>query len=126
MFEEEEGFAIEDLVALLDGGVADGLSEFVGFLGMPDFSELLNPAIYLAGVTIAIVASLETFMKPIPSVFKKLTNRLSFAVMCWWVQKRSQSGAMRIRNLLGSSMLVEHMAGVSIMYSVPLRGQAVK
>ena len=42
--------------------VADGLSEFVGFLRMPDFSQLLNPAIYLAGVTIAIVASLETLL----------------------------------------------------------------
>jgi carbonic anhydrase/SulP family sulfate permease len=42
--------------------VADSLSEFVGFMRMPDFSVWLNPTAYVAAVTIAIVASLETLL----------------------------------------------------------------
>ncbi|MCG6158487.1 sulfate transporter [Rubinisphaera sp. ICM_H10] len=42
--------------------VADSVSQVVTFLTMPDFSQWLNPAIYLAAVTIAIVASLETLL----------------------------------------------------------------
>jgi carbonic anhydrase len=42
--------------------VADSLSGFVGFLQWPDFSQWSNPAIYAAGVTIALVASLETLL----------------------------------------------------------------
>lgn len=42
--------------------VANNLSEFVGFLQIPDFSQILNPAIYVGGITIAIVASLETLL----------------------------------------------------------------
>jgi carbonic anhydrase/SulP family sulfate permease len=42
--------------------VANSLREFVGFLQFPDFSQILNPAIYIGGITIAIVASLETLL----------------------------------------------------------------
>lgn len=42
--------------------VADSVSEFVGFLQLPDFTQWRNPNIYMAGVTVAIVASLETLL----------------------------------------------------------------
>lgn len=42
--------------------VSKSLGEFVGFLRMPDFSQWSNPAVYTAGLTIAIVASLETLL----------------------------------------------------------------
>ncbi len=41
---------------------AESVAGFVGFLRWPDFSQLTNPAVYTAGVTIAIVASLETLL----------------------------------------------------------------
>ncbi len=42
--------------------VADSPREFVEFFRRPDFSQWTNPAIYVAGMTIAIVASLETLL----------------------------------------------------------------
>lgn len=42
--------------------VAADLVGFLSFLKMPDFSQWANPAIYTAGITIAIVASLETLL----------------------------------------------------------------
>ncbi len=42
--------------------VAESVSGFVNFLTFPDFSQWANPAIYVAAVTIAIVASLETLL----------------------------------------------------------------
>ncbi len=42
--------------------VAESLSGFCGFLRWPDFSQWTNPAVYSAGLTIAIVASLETLL----------------------------------------------------------------
>lgn len=42
--------------------VASNLSEFTSFLKLPDFSQWLNPKVYLAGFTIAAVASLETLL----------------------------------------------------------------
>lgn len=42
--------------------VSQNLREFVGLLRMPDFSQWLNPDVYAAGLTIAIVASLETLL----------------------------------------------------------------
>lgn len=42
--------------------VAENIAAFTGFLRMPDFSQWLNPAVYSAGLTIAIVASLETLL----------------------------------------------------------------
>jgi carbonic anhydrase len=42
--------------------VADSVAGFLRFLQRPDFSQWANPAIYLAAVTIAVVASLETLL----------------------------------------------------------------
>ncbi|MBA4062549.1 MAG: sulfate transporter [Isosphaera sp.] len=42
--------------------VADSLAGFLGFLQWPDFSQWSNPAVYMAGLTIAAVASLETLL----------------------------------------------------------------
>jgi carbonic anhydrase/SulP family sulfate permease len=42
--------------------VADSAAQFVGFLQMPDFSQLANPKVYVAGLTVALVASLETLL----------------------------------------------------------------
>ena len=42
--------------------VADGVAEFLGLLQSPDFSHWSNPAVYMAAVTIAVVASLETLL----------------------------------------------------------------
>jgi carbonic anhydrase/SulP family sulfate permease len=42
--------------------VAETLAGFFGFLQMPDFTVLSKPAVYTAGVTIALVASLETLL----------------------------------------------------------------
>ncbi len=42
--------------------VADTASDFVSFFRFPDFSQWANPAIYVGGATIAIVASLETLL----------------------------------------------------------------
>lgn len=41
---------------------AKRLSEFVGFLQLPDFSQWKNPGVYTAAITIALVASLETLL----------------------------------------------------------------
>ena len=42
--------------------IANGLGEFGGLLEFPDYTQWTNPAIYVAGLTIAIVASLETLL----------------------------------------------------------------
>jgi len=42
--------------------IAGSLTEFLGFLTFPDFSQILTPAIYIGGITIAVVASLETLL----------------------------------------------------------------
>lgn len=42
--------------------VAESAKDLLTFLTFPDFSQFLNPAVYLAGATIAIVASLETLL----------------------------------------------------------------
>lgn len=42
--------------------VAESIGGFVDFLTLPDFSQWSNPAIYVAAVTIAVVASLETLL----------------------------------------------------------------
>ncbi len=42
--------------------VAKDLSAFLGFLQFPDFTQLANPAVYVAAFTIAIVATLETLL----------------------------------------------------------------
>ncbi len=47
---------------LVDVPVAESAREFLTFLQLPDFSQWRNPQIYVAAVTIAIVASLETLL----------------------------------------------------------------
>ncbi len=42
--------------------VAGDLAELFGLLPRPDFSQWMNPAIYTAGITLALVASLETLL----------------------------------------------------------------
>lgn len=42
--------------------VAGDMTEFFGLLPRPDFSQWMNPAIYTAGLTLAVVASLETLI----------------------------------------------------------------
>lgn len=42
--------------------VAESIAGFVGLMRMPDVTQWANPAIYLAAVTIAAVASLETLL----------------------------------------------------------------
>jgi carbonic anhydrase len=42
--------------------VASDVAELVGLLPRPDFSQWMNPAVYVAGITLAIVASLETLL----------------------------------------------------------------
>ncbi len=42
--------------------VASSFQEFLGFLVQPNFSSLLDPAMYMAAVTIAIVATLESML----------------------------------------------------------------
>lgn len=42
--------------------VAETLTDMWGFLTFPDFTQWSNPAVYIAGVTIAVVASLETLL----------------------------------------------------------------
>ncbi len=42
--------------------IANGLGEFSGLLEFPDYTQWTNPAVYIAGLTIAIVASLETLL----------------------------------------------------------------
>jgi carbonic anhydrase len=47
---------------LVEVPVAEGLTGLTQFFTTPDFTQLTNPAVFLAGVTIAIVASLETLL----------------------------------------------------------------
>jgi carbonic anhydrase len=42
--------------------VSSSLAGFLDFLTLPDFSQWANPAVYVAAVTIAVVASLETLL----------------------------------------------------------------
>ncbi|MDA8745126.1 SulP family inorganic anion transporter [Rubripirellula amarantea] len=42
--------------------MAGSFSEFIGFLRLPDFTAASNPAVYVAAITIAVVASLETLL----------------------------------------------------------------
>ena len=42
--------------------IAESADEFAKFFSFPDFSQWMNPQVYIAGVTIAIVASLETLL----------------------------------------------------------------
>ncbi len=56
---EEHRLGAERLVRV---PVTEELGDLVGLLTFPDFSQWSNPDVYLAGLTIAIVASLETLL----------------------------------------------------------------
>ncbi len=47
---------------LVNVPIAGSPREFLSFLQLPDFSQWTNPAVYVAAVTIAVVASLETLL----------------------------------------------------------------
>ena len=47
---------------VVDIPVANSFGEFIGQFASPDFTQLGNPRIYILGVTIAVVASLETLL----------------------------------------------------------------
>ena len=47
---------------LVEVPVADSLAQFLSFFRSPDWSQWLNPKVYLAALTIAAVASLETLL----------------------------------------------------------------
>lgn len=47
---------------LVDVPVHGDLSTFLGGLHRPDFSQIFNPGVYVTGLTIAVVASLETLL----------------------------------------------------------------
>lgn len=55
------GFALEQkrLVSL---PIADSASMFISFFTFPDFSFISNPQVWVSGLTIAVVASLETLL----------------------------------------------------------------
>ncbi len=56
-----EGWLIEGS-HLVSIPVAGSFSELSSYLHFPDFTQLANPAIYVAAMTLAIVASLETLL----------------------------------------------------------------
>ncbi|SMP75492.1 carbonic anhydrase/sulfate permease, SulP family [Neorhodopirellula lusitana] len=68
------GVALQSMLSRLGNGwsidtshlvqipIAESFTEFASFLTFPDFSQWTNPAVYVAGVTIAMVASLETLL----------------------------------------------------------------
>lgn len=51
-----------DAEHLVQVPVAEGLQDLSGFLQFPNWGGLLSPTVYLAAITIAIVASLETLL----------------------------------------------------------------
>ena len=56
-----EGWAI-GVSHLVQVPAPDTWADFKGFLQFPDFAAITNPRIFLAAITIAIVASLETLL----------------------------------------------------------------
>ncbi len=51
-----------DEIHLVNIPKAGSAYDFIEFLSFPDFSQILNPQVYIAGITVAIVASLETLL----------------------------------------------------------------
>ncbi len=56
-----EGWMIEKS-HLVQVPISKNIQDVVGFLRFPDFTQWTNPAVYITGFTIAIVASLETLL----------------------------------------------------------------
>jgi carbonic anhydrase len=62
LFRQFGGAWVIETSHLVQVPVADSLAGFFGFLQLPDYSQWANPAVYIAAVTIAAVASLETLL----------------------------------------------------------------
>lgn len=62
LFRRLGGFWTVEPENLVQVPVADSLAGFLVFLQYPDFSQWSNPAVYMAALTIAVVASLETLL----------------------------------------------------------------
>ncbi len=62
LFKRLGGAWIIETSHLVQVPVAQDLGAFLGLLTWPDFSQLANPAIYSAAVTIAVVATMETLL----------------------------------------------------------------
>jgi len=61
-FERLGGRWFIDHTHLVQVPVAKTLGDFMGFLTLPDFTQIMNPTVYVAAITIAAVASLETLL----------------------------------------------------------------
>lgn len=62
LFRAVGGTWVLDAGRLVQVPVANDLAGFLALFAWPDLSQWLNPAIYSAGLTIAVVASLETLL----------------------------------------------------------------
>lgn len=62
LFRQLGGDWVIEPTHLVQVPVADSLTGFLGFLQLPDFSQWTNQSVYIAAVTIAAVASLETLL----------------------------------------------------------------
>ena len=62
LFREIGGVWVVERSNFVQVPVADSFAGILAFLQWPDFSQLSNPAVYTAGLTIAAVASLETLL----------------------------------------------------------------
>ncbi len=62
LFLQIGGNWVLDISYLVQVPIADSIPDFFNFLTFPDFSILTNSSVYIAGITIAAVASLETLL----------------------------------------------------------------
>ena len=62
LFRQIGGVWVVEPMNFVQVPVADSLAGFFKFLQYPNFSELANPAVYMAGLTIAAATSLETLL----------------------------------------------------------------
>ncbi len=60
-FQGMEGYALKGN-QVVNIPVAESFSTFIGQFSSPDYSQWLNPAVYVTALTIAVVASLETLL----------------------------------------------------------------
>jgi carbonic anhydrase/SulP family sulfate permease len=61
-FQQLGGAYSLDALYLVQVPVAKNLGDFIGFLQLPDFTQLGSPLVYTAAITVAAVASLETLL----------------------------------------------------------------
>jgi carbonic anhydrase/SulP family sulfate permease len=62
IFDELGGAWVIEPSHLVQVPMASSIQEFVGFLQLPDFSQLTRGAVYIGAITVCIVASLETLL----------------------------------------------------------------